>query len=229
MIRAFLFDKDATLLDFEKTWGAWSRAFLEDLAVGDDALLARLASVVGFHLERMGFANDSPVIAGTPEDSVELLLPLLPEWSFDDLLSHSNAMAREVKVHPIAPLSTVLEALSAKVRLGIATNDSAEAARRHMMSLDVAHLFDAILGSDSGFGGKPGPGMCLAFAKQLGIEPAEVAMVGDSAHDMEAGRRAGMVCIGVASGFATAQELDSIADHVLPDVTHLPGWLEAYE
>ena len=37
-------------------------------------------------------------------------------------------------------------------------------------------------------GAKPGPGMLLAFATLCGLAPARVAMVGDSRHDLMAGR-----------------------------------------
>lgn len=226
MIRAILFDKDATLLDFEKTWGHWSLTFLGRLAEGDEDLRQRLADAVGFDLQRVTFDPESPVIAGTPEEGVDLVLPLLPQWDRDALLAFSNETAREAEVQAIVPLEPVLDGLRGQhVRLGIATNDSEGAARRHMSALGVEDRFAAILGSDSGFGGKPGPGMCLAFAKQMGLDPAEVAMVGDSFHDLEAGRAAGMVCVGVASGFATADELSERADHVFPDISHLPAWL----
>ena len=227
MIRGILFDKDATLLDFEKTWGQWSLTFLGRLAEGDQDLLQRLADAVGFDLERVTFDPASPVIAGTPEEGVDLVLPLLPHWERDTLLAFSNETAREAPVHPIVPLEPVLDALRAKVLLGIATNDSEAAARRHMTALRVEDRFAIILGSDSGFGGKPAPGMCLAFAEQQGLDPAEVAMVGDSTHDLEAGRAAGMVCVGVTSGFATRDDLAPHADHVFPDISHLPDWLSA--
>lgn len=225
MILGLLFDKDATLLDFEKTWGDWSRALLSGLAEGDEALLRRMAQAIRFDLERRTFHADSPVIAGTPDEGVDLILPLLPNWDRDALIAHSNETAQSVEVHEIVPLAPLLDDLKKRAKLGIATNDSAASARRHMEAVGVADRFDAILGSDSGFGGKPGPGMCLAFAEQTGLDPAQVAMVGDSTHDLHAGRAAGMVCVGVTSGFAAEHELAPFADVVLPDVSHLPSWL----
>jgi phosphoglycolate phosphatase len=52
-------------------------------------------------------------------------------------------------------------------------------------------------------------------------------MVGDSTHDLRAGRAAGMRTIGVLTGLATAQELSPLATAVLPDIGHLPNWLDA--
>ncbi|MGR3462852.1 MAG: HAD family hydrolase, partial [Roseovarius sp.] len=50
-------------------------------------------------------------------------------------------------------------------------------------------------------------------------------MVGDSTHDLIAGRAAGMACVGVLPGTATQADLAPFADAVLPDIGHLPGWL----
>lgn len=226
-IKALLFDKDATLLDFEKTWGSWSLTFLTELAQGDADLLRRMADTIGFDLHAITFDPASPVIAGTPDEGVDLILPLLPRWDRDALLRYSNETAAKAPVHEIVPLAPLLGDLKQRAKLGIATNDTEGAARRHMGALGVAEQFDAIIGSDSGHGGKPAPGMCLAFAQQLALPPAQIAMVGDSTHDMHAGRAAGMVCVGVTSGFASDAELAPHADAVLPNVAHLPGWLDS--
>ncbi|MDA8747633.1 HAD family hydrolase [Litoreibacter sp.] len=225
MIEALLFDKDATLLDFEKTWGDWSVTFLTEIADGNVDLLRKMAGAIQFDLETRSFDPRSPVIAGTPEEGVDLILPFLPHWDRQALLAHSNETSASVQVHEIVPLAALLDELGTLAKLGIATNDIASSARRHMESVGVADRFAAIIGSDSGFGGKPGPGMCLAFADQTGIEPAKIAMVGDSLHDLHAGRAAGMVCVGVTSGFATEAELSPHADVVFADVSHLPNWM----
>ena len=50
-------------------------------------------------------------------------------------------------------------------------------------------------------------------------------MVGDSRHDLIAGRAAGMRTIGVLTGMARAEDLADLADVVLPDIGHIPVWL----
>ncbi len=225
MIDAFLFDKDATLLDFERTWGEWCLTLIGELSGGDAQLRADLAAAIRFDLTRATFFPDSPAIAGTPEEGVDLILPLLPDWERDALLAFANKKARGVTVYELLPLAPVLDALRKTARLGIATNDAEASARRHMEAVGVADRFDLILGSDSGHGGKPAPGMCLAFAQQMDLAPERVAMVGDSLHDLHAGRAAGMFCIGVTSGFAHEAELAPHADLVVADISHLPGWL----
>jgi phosphoglycolate phosphatase len=67
----------------------------------------------------------------------------------------------------------------------------------------------------------------LAFAAQTGLDPARIAMIGDSTHDLDAGRAAGMVTVAVLTGPASAESLAPHADVVLPDIGHLPAWLDA--
>ncbi|WP_444430492.1 HAD family hydrolase [Rhodobacter capsulatus] len=113
----------------------------------------------------------------------------------------------------------------AGLRLGVATNDSESSARAQLQREGISGFFDFIAGYDSGFGGKPAPGQLLAFAAQLGVAPAQVAMVGDSLHDMAAARAAGMRAVAVLTGPAPAEVLAPAADVVLPTIDGLAGWL----
>ena len=110
-------------------------------------------------------------------------------------------------------------------RLGVATNDAEAPARAHLNSAGITDRFDFIAGYDSGHGGKPAPGQLLAFAARIGQPPERCVMVGDSRHDLNAGRAAGFATVGVLTGFASEQDLSDLADVVLPDIGHLPAWL----
>ena len=49
-IRAVLFDKDGTLLDFDATFGPAAHAVLSELCAGDAATMADLATIAGYDL-----------------------------------------------------------------------------------------------------------------------------------------------------------------------------------
>ncbi len=85
---------------------------------------------------------------------------------------------------------------------------------------------DFVAGYNSGHGGKPEPGMVLAFAKLIGADPSEVVMVGDSLHDLDAGRGAGALTVAVLSGPASRAELEPHADLVIAHIGELPPLLE---
>jgi phosphoglycolate phosphatase len=155
-----------------------------------------------------------------------LLLPHLPRWGGDlagltDHLARAAQTVPQLEAVPLAPLFARLRA--AGLRLGVATNDHEQTARRHLSA--HLHSLDYIAGFDSGHGGKPGPGMLLAFARACDLAPGQVMMVGDSRHDLIAGRAAGMVTLAVLTGVAGPEDLSPLADALRPDIGHLPALL----
>lgn len=225
-IRAIIFDKDGTLFDFEATWGAWARSLLLDLAAGDASRAAALGEAIGYDFAHGRFDPASPVIAGTPGEIADALLPHVPGASPLTLVARMNALAATAPQVEAVPLAPLLAALRTRgLRLGLATNDAEGPARAHLDAAGVLGMFDFVAGFDSGHGAKPGPGQLLAFAEAMGLHPAEVAMVGDSRHDLHAARAARMTAIAVLSGLALAPDLQPFADAVLPDIGHLPDWL----
>jgi phosphoglycolate phosphatase len=229
MIDGLLFDKDGTLFDFRVSWGRWAQTFLTRIA-SDAAHARRLGRAIGFDLDTGAFAPDSPVIAATAADIAAALAPEMPGVSVADLTDRIDASAAQAPMSEAVPLRPLLSALRDQgLRIGLATNDSELPARQHLANHGLTDCFDFISGYDSGHGAKPGPGMCLAFARQLGLRPSRVAMVGDSRHDLEAGRAAGMRTVAVLTGIAKREELAPHADVVLADIGAIPGWLSGLE
>jgi phosphoglycolate phosphatase len=227
MVDGIIFDKDGTLFDFRKSWSLWAARLLADLTP-DVMMQGRLATAIGYLPDSQGFAPDSPVIADTPAEIAAVIAPYLPAMTPQAIEDRMNALAAGAPMTPAVPLRPLLTALRMRgLRLGLATNDTEAPARAHMEQAGITDLMDMILGCDSGFGGKPAPGMLLAFARHTGIVPARIAMVGDSRHDLMAGRAAGMRAVAVLTGVADADELAPHADVVLPDISHLPDWLDS--
>lgn len=224
--RGILFDKDGTLFDFNATWGPWSARILRELADGDDALARRLAARVGYDLDAGRFAEWSPIISDTPDVIAAALAPDLPGRTPAEVEATMVASAQGVMVVEATPLAPFLSGLrESGFALGVATNDGEAPARSNLDQVGVTDHFDFIAGYDSGFGGKPAPDMLLAFADAVDLLPGTVLMVGDSAHDLVAGRAAGMATVGVLTGVSGRDELAPLADVVLPDIGHLPAWL----
>src|SRR5690606_3968598 len=102
-----------------------------------------------------------------------------------------EAMSGETAV-PVTGLTQTVAALKARgLVLGVATNDSEDSAYGSLEPFGVLEHFSYVVGFDSGHGGKPGPGMVAGFCVETGLAPGSVAVVGDSLHDLEMGRRAG--------------------------------------
>ena len=228
MIKGIIFDKDGTLFDFNATWGAWTRGMLEAEAGHDPALFAHLADVLGYDVPTATFRPESMVIASTAGELAEMIKSVLPDLETDALLARMNAAAAAVTQIEAVPLQSYFAGLrNAGLRLGIATNDAEAPARAHLDRAGITRHFDFIAGYDSGHGGKPAPGQLLAFCAQTGLGADHCVMVGDSTHDLHAGRAAGMRTIGVLTGPAPREELSPLADVVLPSIGDIPGWLHS--
>jgi phosphoglycolate phosphatase len=221
-IRAFLFDKDGTLYHFTRSWSGWCHDFVTAEAGDDTSLRSRMAAALGFDMQARSFYPASVVISGTLAEVAETLVPLLPGTGSADIaarIAGTSALAPQVEAAPLAPL---LDSLRARGhRLGVATNDAVSVARAHLTASSVLDRFDFVAGYDSGHGAKPAPGMLLAFANAVRLRPEEIAMVGDSRHDMVAARAAGMLAVGVLTGPARADDLEPFADIVLDSVADL--------
>lgn len=227
MIDGVIFDKDGTLFDFRKSWGAWSARLIDALA-RDKSHAQAIAKTLGYCMETADFAPDSIVIAATTAEIAAQLLPHLPGQDVATLTARMNTLATAAPMAEAVPLKSVLAALRARgLRLGLATNDAEAPARAHLSNVGVEQLFDFIAGFDSGHGGKPAPGQLIAFARQLGLDPARVVMVGDSLHDLDAGRAAGMRTVAVLTGIAKAPELAPHADVVLENIGDLGAWIDS--
>ena len=185
-----------------------------------------------FDLSTNKIFDDSVIIAGSGIDIATTLASVLSIDDIDEFGTGLDEMYGEVCQNTVSILPGIADALEDLSDmgnyLGIATNDAEANAIAQMEALDLDHLFEGVHGADSGFGPKPGSGMVDAFVDILELSPDQVLMVGDSLHDLEAGRAAGVKTCGVETGPAKREELTTKADFVLPSVTELPKFLSAF-
>ena len=224
-MKGIIFDKDGTLFDFASTWEAWAAAFLRRIASGE-AHAAEIGQAIGFDLATHTFEPGSVVVAGTPGEITVALAPFVPHLTREallDVLNQEAEVAPQVEAVPLIPFLQGL--IDAGYKLGVVTNDAEKPARAHLASAGVTDFFAFIVGFDSGYGAKPEPGQLEGFVTATGLAAEEVVMVGDSTHDLIAGRRCGMRTVGVLTGLAGRDTLSPHADVVLPDIGEMTDWL----
>lgn len=228
-IRGLLFDKDGTLFDFHATWSEVVARTIAALAPSSEAY-REMAEEAGFDPVSGRFRAGSAIVAGAAAEVAILWSRHFPGRSAREIETLLNRAAAEVTgpetLVPATPdLPGLLATLSARgYALGVATHDSERGARHQLAAVGIAEAFSFIAGYDSGHGLKPGPGMLHAFAAATELAPQEIAMIGDSRHDLEMVRAAGGgFALGVLTGPATAEELAPHADLVIADIGALPG------
>ncbi|MEM9733416.1 MAG: HAD family hydrolase [Pseudomonadota bacterium] len=232
-IKAILFDKDGTLLDFSRTFLPAIDHTITALSHGDARLKAHLAQALMVDLEDNTIAPHSPAVAESLEGIAKILSPILARDDVADLAEELDKLALEGTRQSVQAFPYIIDTLEQLKRqgitLGVATNDSQQAAHQHLEATGLNGFMDFVAGYDSGHGAKPEPGMVCAFVEQQHASPKEVMMVGDSTHDLMAGRAAGVVTVGVTCGTVGADVLTPFADHILPDISYLPALLKALQ
>jgi len=228
-IRAILFDKDGTLVDIQATLGPATCEVLRHLADGDMALFGRLAEMTCVDARAQRLLPGCPVISEATSVYGRMWAELLGRAYADDFAREIDHLFLETTLthlHPIGdPRAALSELKQRGYWLGIMTNDAEANTRAQLRRLDIHGLVAFVAGYDSGFGLKPGPKPVLAFASALEVVPSEVAVVGDSPHDLIAARAAGALAVGVLSGPNGEDVLAPHADALLSSIAKLSGWL----
>lgn len=216
-LRAALFDKDGTLVDFHRTWapalGAGLRA-----AAPDAAMLERAAAAVGFDLHTDSIADGSPLVAESNETIAELLREFVDPATCLDV-AFAEAL-RHLTPSPGVP-AVLTELRRRDVALAVVTNDWASVAADQLNAMECASAFDHVVGADSGFGAKPEPGMILGALDLLAVSPDAAIVVGDSIHDLRAGHHAGATTVLVTNGSDTDPAWKQLADLVVATLDSL--------
>lgn len=194
--RFIVFDCDGTLVDSQFMIAeAMSRAFQ---AQGLDPLpRSAVRRVVGLHLE-------------------EAIMMLLEDGD-PDLAARVAEAYREAfftireteKVHE--PLfdgaKEVLETLRRKGHLmGMATGKSRRGVDAVLAQHELEPYFDVLKSADDG-PGKPNPQILADAMAQIGADPGETVVVGDTIFDIELAKNAGTHAVGVKWGYHDPEEL----------------------
>jgi phosphoglycolate phosphatase len=231
-IKAILFDKDGTLIDVNRTWVPVYRDLLmAEFAVDAYSANEKLA-LAGYDAVTDQFRAGSILAGGTTLQIVRVWWPELDAHAQTEKASAIDvdyAPLAQRYLSPLFDLAPVLDALEHhKFLLGVGTNDSVASAQGQMQALGIASRFAAIIGYDSVKVPKPSGQMIALFAGKLGLQPHEIAMVGDNTHDLEEARHGGAgLAIGVLTGNGSRNDLGSLADHVIESVQDLPELLHS--
>lgn len=186
----YLFDVDGTLLDSAPDICG---AILEvlDGTPSNGVSESSLRGYIGRHLL---------------ETFQDVLPGYLPE-QIDELISRYRTAYRAREDRMTAVYTGVKEALPLLGgRKATATTKGTPTTRLVLEKFGLLPYFDHVQGTD-GFPSKPAPDVVFKSLAALSAGPEECLLVGDSAADMEAGRRAGVKTCAVRYGYGDPEEL----------------------
>lgn len=194
MPKAVLCDLDGTLLDSNHFHAeAWQRTFAEfGIPVSfDDAV------------KQIGKGGDYVIPYFVPPDKVKELEE--PIKDFRKKLFHREYMDRIV---PFSDARRLLERMRQEgLRIAVASSSDKGDLEAFLMLLKIHDLVEENTTSDDAEKSKPSPDIFQASLKQLGIEPEEAMVLGDTPWDLEAAKKAGIPAVAVTCGGWTVEQL----------------------
>jgi len=211
-------------------------------AIGLNLVLSRLESSTGLNIERDvlgwmgsgglfvrsagGHTGGGLIVESTDpgcNDLNDLWRDLeFPPDEWDTLLTDYRRIYPERKHASTRVYPGVREGLaSIEGRKSTATTKGTPTTRMILELFELAPYFDHVQGTD-GFPAKPEPDVIFTALTALGAKPEECLFVGDSATDMEAGRRAGVRTCAVTYGYGLRSEMEQWSpDYWIDDLREL--------
>jgi phosphoglycolate phosphatase-like HAD superfamily hydrolase len=116
---------------------------------------------------------------------------------------------------------------AAGARNVVVTTKGEQVARGVLDALGLARHVSGVVGDDGRRPLKPSPVPVADACRLAGAEPGDAVLVGDTAHDAEAARGAGVAFLGVAWGYGSAEGLRKAGWTVCGDAAQLAAALGA--
>ena len=235
-IEGVLFDLDGTLLDTAADLVAaahWALSMAGLPACPIDEVKPHISggarSMLGYWLVKT--LENRPVF----NFPISNIVNKINEPLFDRLIEH---MMERYEAHParhtqfFAGMESVLDTLDEQqIPWGIVTNKLTRHTQPVIEALALQQRAQCIISGDTTPHAKPPPMPLLEASQRLGIDPKQCVYVGDSARDIEAGRRAGMATLAALYGYIAAD--DDVAswgaDGALKAPTDLIHWIEGQD
>lgn len=215
-----LYDLDGTLLDTATDITlALNRAIAEYgwSSVAQGNVLHMIGRGAQILVQRAALAQQRTLDEATCNSVVERF------FHYYGALEHSNESAAQ----PYPGVMDTLQRLhEAGLRSAVVTNKQRRFAVDLLQRLGPGRWIDLIVGGDSCERRKPDPQPLLFACESLGLQPAQVLMIGDSINDVQAARAAGIAVICVTYGYNEGQDPRTLAcDAWIDSLAELPPLL----
>ncbi len=211
--RLLVFDWDGTIIDSATTIAQCIRLAAGDLGL-EVPTVEQARHVIGLGLH----------------DALRAAVPGLAAERTADFVARyrEHFRAREEEMGLFGGMRELVAALSEKRMLGIATGKSRRGLDRALDATGLRPYFRASRCADE-TNPKPDPAMLRELIQELDVALESALMIGDTSHDMEMARAAGVDALAVAYGAHPEQGLRACAPRdCVASVAELREWLATH-
>ncbi len=158
-------------------------------------------------------------------------VPAAPESMYEPLADRYRHyfLAQDTSIPLYAGARETIDELHASgYLLGVATGKSRAGLDRVLDTSGMRAYFHATRTADQTFS-KPHPAMLLEIMDELDVLPERTLMIGDTTHDVELARNAGVDAVAVGHGAHPPEQLLALSPRALVnDFTELRDWLKQH-
>ena len=229
------FDKDGTLIDFYRLWGARIEICVSVLVerLGLTRIAEPLFQALGFDSRTGQAISDGPLATVSLAKLAQIAANVLVDHDVPAFVLHqmieeyfSPCMEKVPEpefIHPLTDLNKLFSMLIAKqVVVTIITSDNRKATEATLNLLGLTMYVPMMVCGDDPIANKPSPDAIYHLCKQTGVSPGRVMVVGDNPGDLIMGQRAGVGCrLGVLSGTSDRSVLAPFADAILDTIADI--------
>ncbi|MBU5271836.1 HAD family hydrolase [Staphylococcus caprae] len=226
-----LFDKDGTLIEFDKSWEKIGvrlvDKLLETFPVHDKEVAHRQLGIIDDKI-----VPDSVMGSGSLGDMIKSFNDVTgqdtTDWTRDT--SQELVDTRVPENNWIEGVQDVIQELRNEgYKIGIVTSDTKKGVNQFLEETQSKSLFDLIISTETHAEEKPNPKVLAPLFDAYDVSPNQVAIVGDTANDMKTAINAKLgLGIGVLTGIAKREELHE-ADVIIDSAKDVKQILDQYK
>lgn len=215
-----LFDKDGTLIHFDRSWMKIGLQLVDDFMTQYESAIGDVTEAY----KRLGIVNNE-IQQGTvmASGSLDEIINALDNLAGQDVSSWAQQRSQTL-VDQRVPENVWVEGVDQTVKalhqkgykLGIVTSDTKKGVEQFLTDTNMHKYFDVVISTEANAVEKPNPEVLKPLFDNYDVDSSDVMIVGDTANDIKTGKNAQLgLSVAVLTG-VDIKETFTEADYILP-------------
>ncbi|MFY2827390.1 HAD family hydrolase [Staphylococcus arlettae] len=215
-----LFDKDGTLIHFDRSWMKIGLQLVDDFMTQYESAIGDVTEAY----KRLGIVNNE-IQRGTvmASGSLDEIINAFDNIAGQDVSSWAQQRSQTL-VDQRVPENVWVEGVDQTVKalhqkgykLGIVTSDTKKGVEQFLTDTNMHKYFDVVISTEANAVEKPNPEVLKPLFDNYDVDSSDVMIVGDTANDIKTGKNAQLgLSVAVLTG-VDIKETFTEADYILP-------------
>lgn len=215
-----LFDKDGTLIHFDRSWMKIGLQLVDDFMIQYESAIGDVTEAY----KRLGIVNNE-IQQGTvmASGSLDEIINAFDNLAGQDVSSWAQQRSQTL-VDQRVPENVWVEGVDQTVKalhqkgykLGIVTSDTKKGVEQFLTDTNMHKYFDVVISTEANAVEKPNPEVLKPLFDNYDVDSIDVMIVGDTANDIKTGKNAQLgLSVAVLTG-VDIKETFTEADYILP-------------